>query len=348
MPDQTDLDPLLPQQPNPAALPPAGQDLVRALLGGVGSAVGHVASLPKQMFEESENLRTGGDYNPAPFVETASMLAGGGAPAAEAGAAGIFGGKLAQGADLNKLAKAQFAHVRGATPEDIWHSYGWLKGPEGRWKYEIPDTGASASPVGYTQRHATGEMGESFKHPELYRAYPDMAKIPIEWDAGHGEATYYPKFGPHPERFSFEPGFNEPLALHEAQHAVQTREGFAPGSMSQTWVPDIMKRFASLGLAEKRPTGGGYRATGRMPPADLQLKGQNVARNIYERHAGEVEARNVMERYLQDRAGFGKVPPWQTQDIPYSQQIIGPPDDPRFKSRVPVTDVQQIINSLLK
>jgi hypothetical protein len=36
------------------------------------------------MFESSENMRMGGDYNPAPVVETLGMLAGGGASAARA------------------------------------------------------------------------------------------------------------------------------------------------------------------------------------------------------------------------------------------------------------------------
>lgn len=89
-------------RPNPGGLPPPLQiDPARPLLETPGAGAfaalgaGHMAELPKRMFEESENLRQTGDYNPAPYVETALSLAGGGAPAAERGALGALGGKLA-------------------------------------------------------------------------------------------------------------------------------------------------------------------------------------------------------------------------------------------------------------
>jgi hypothetical protein len=98
MPDQDEMIAAL-MRPNPGGLPPPLQiDPARQLLETPGAGAvaaltaGHMAELPKQMFESSENLRQGGDYNPAPFVETALSLAGGGMPAAEKGALGSSGG----------------------------------------------------------------------------------------------------------------------------------------------------------------------------------------------------------------------------------------------------------------
>jgi len=71
-------------RPNPGGLPPPLQiDPARQLLETPGAGAfaalgaGHAAELPKQMFESSENLRQGGDYDPAPFVKTIGALAGG-------------------------------------------------------------------------------------------------------------------------------------------------------------------------------------------------------------------------------------------------------------------------------
>jgi hypothetical protein len=83
MPDQDEMIAAL-MRPNPGGLPPPLQiDPARQLLETPGAGAvaaltaGHMAELPKQMFESSENLRQGGDYDPAPFVKTIGALTGG-------------------------------------------------------------------------------------------------------------------------------------------------------------------------------------------------------------------------------------------------------------------------------
>lgn len=125
MPDQDEIVAAL-MRPNPGGLPPPLQiDPARQLLETPGAGAfaalgaGHMAELPKQMFEESENLRQAGDYNPAPYVETALALAGGGMPAAERGAIGALGGKTLTGEDAVNSILARTAkegtHYPGST-----------------------------------------------------------------------------------------------------------------------------------------------------------------------------------------------------------------------------------------
>ncbi|HET9285710.1 MAG TPA: hypothetical protein VFR24_27475 [Candidatus Angelobacter sp.] len=92
--ERSSLDPILINSPLPTLPPLEVQDAVRGLLHGVGSGIQHVYNLPKQVFQESENLRNTGDFNPAPFVETAGYLTGVGAPMSEIGSLGSFGGKI--------------------------------------------------------------------------------------------------------------------------------------------------------------------------------------------------------------------------------------------------------------
>src|SRR5271165_390793 len=66
-----------------------------------------ILSMPKHLMENSQFSVDTGNYDPKEPVQAVAMMAGMGAPAAEVGAAGIFGGKLAKTADLAKLEQAQ-------------------------------------------------------------------------------------------------------------------------------------------------------------------------------------------------------------------------------------------------
>lgn len=72
-------------------------------------------------------------------IQTAAEIAGGASPFAEEGAAGVFGGKLAHGADLQALRRAKQMAADGHDVRDIWQQTGWAQGPEGEWRFEIPD-----------------------------------------------------------------------------------------------------------------------------------------------------------------------------------------------------------------
>jgi len=89
-------------EPQPAPSLPFG-DALHALLGyvpprmqamgrGALGAAEHAYNLPQRMIENAAQYQQTGDYNPAPTVDLMGMLAGR-APWAEAGSAGVFGGK---------------------------------------------------------------------------------------------------------------------------------------------------------------------------------------------------------------------------------------------------------------
>lgn len=51
----------------------------------------------------------------------------------------MFLGPQAKSADLDKLARAESLEVEGKPTRYIWEETGWLKGPDGKWRFEIPD-----------------------------------------------------------------------------------------------------------------------------------------------------------------------------------------------------------------
>src|SRR5215468_11057550 len=92
-------------------------------------------------------------------------------------ALGIFGGPLAKTADLAALGRARTMAKAETHPTDIWNETGWYQGADNKWRFEIPDTGASdvAKHIDIPHERARiGDVrvGDVFQHPEFYDAYP--------------------------------------------------------------------------------------------------------------------------------------------------------------------------------
>lgn len=350
----SDPDVLAPQQPNPAYPPGPVQDVVRALLSNAGNEAYNTLSIPKRFMQASEELRQGGDYDPAPAVDTMRTLLGAGVPAAEEGAAGIFGGRLAQGIDNNALKMAQWHEALGKGPPQIWKTTGWFRGPDDKWRFEINDSKAMLRPPildyldngKYRQGWAgEGKLGEVLSHPDLYRAYPDLKDVSVRFDP---RASSLGSHGPYPGReyISVNPseaGNQGPVnsgvlrtLLHEAQHGVQWREGFTPGANY-----DHMQEIATTALGNvlaKKPL---YKE--QLTPREISNIKEAAGAQAYMKHAGEAEARNVTDRWdyrnhpMKDILSYPSYPPF-TADYPPNQMHIAKP--------FPNSPYQQMLDAL--
>lgn len=247
-----------------------------------------------------------------------------GVPMAESGSAGIFGGKLAQTADLRALSEAQKMRMGGVHPADVRADTGWFRPPtDEKWRFEIPDNDAR---LRFTpENHSEGDsiIGDAkglLDHKALYQAYPQLENMPMEstknsflFDAGSNKpratGAYYPKDGT-PAHISVE-GPNSPqitsTLAHELQHGVQDIEGFASGANPSTYSDLIMKGW------RKNPN-----VIGGNPLANVL----NEAYPLYRKTAGEVESRNVQTRRLWTPQMRAQHDPWYSQDIPYGDQIV--------------------------
>jgi hypothetical protein len=287
-------------------------------------------------------------------ADVASLLGGGGSVRAGLGAAkgqaGVFGGELAATADREALKLAQRMEAKGLARDQIWDATGWFRGVDKKWRYEIPDIASAAVPG------KPPTLGEKLVHEKAYEAYPDLADIRMQYSQPMGTAfqrdAYEARGRPIPatiglpktERYAYRPpGRHETeknplyarpefiahlnreeernLALHEMQHAIQSREGFALGGDPKS--AEIMN------MARSQLPGG--------QPVSPQWV-DDVARQIYRRLAGEVEARNVQSRAklaetamrVAEREGkdprpagpqwLKENPPWRTEDVPAAEQ----------------------------
>lgn len=261
---------------------------------------------------------------------------------------GIFAGAASKAADMAKLARAERMAGQGADRRAIWDETGWFQGADGKWRYEIDDSGAGLSD--YAEGALAGGADRQglypgmVSHPELYAAYPEMAS-PSQGQIVVGK---YPFSSGGFERETGNIGVKatdvgdaRSIALHELGHAVQSKEGFAPGSSPSGVTSELLaERNALLKSISKKMDDrektlgiyGGYRPRTSDPELWAlreqydSLVGQSVSeREVYDRYrrtAGEVEARNIQTRRDMTPEQRRASPPWETEDVPVKDQIV--------------------------
>lgn len=250
-------------------------------------------------------------------------MMGTGSPFSQAGTAGIFGGKLAGGADKTALARAEQMAAKGASRDAIWNETGWFKGADEKWRFEIPDDSLSVrkgygAGIEYGGGDAWGRFEPKIAHEDLTAAYPGKfdylahdVKIQrgaepqgrfMPEGAGRNEEFYYSDKPVLPSLFVEAPTTKQArsIASHELQHAVQDIEGFGSGAS-----PDMYRSAAKQSVSDES----------KLWPAMYDM---------YRRSLGEVEARNVQARLNMTPEERRATPPWRTQDVPDAEQIIPP------------------------
>lgn len=286
----------------------------------VQNILGSIATLPQRAIENSQHSLDTGTYDPAVPVEAATSLAGVGVPMAEAGAAGIFGGKLAQTADLKALNEAERMRMGGVHPANVWADTGWVKSPmDSKWKFEIPDNKMALKYMPTSEGDkAIGSVDSLVSHPELKKAYPQLFDYRMQLSKDSNVPTGTGMFqGAHPiisDIVSPEVVTNAPnmsvgrsVAAHELQHGVQDLEGFAYGADPRNYAQVLENDVKNSDFGMKN--------------YDFN-KIKSYADDFYHRTAGEVEARNVQNRLDFAPLHRKMVTPWESQDVPFNQQLL--------------------------
>lgn len=216
----------------------------------------------------------------------------------------IFAGPMAKGADLHALKNAKELVIggleKGMSGKDLSEiarqETGWFLGPEGKWKYEIPDNQARASSEGLLKQQI-GEnpsLSEIMHHSKLYDAYPELKDLEVRSTTSPGTAGWYAEkeiaqreglgsdkmMGISPE---LHPTRRLGTILHESQHAVQDIEGFHPGASVQG-----MQTIGDMALKKM--------GVETPLPSRTLINRDKAARQAYLEYAGEAEARNTAAR----------------------------------------------------
>lgn len=203
----------------------------------------------------------------------------------------IFAGPRARTGNKAMLGKAQEMHATGAPRDAIWKDTGWFQGRDGQWRFEIDDSAMKhvVPPVDWIPRKEDGQprmapnletaytraednlapmapvrVKRLFEHNDLADAYPhgftrtnehaDILGMPIQLIEG-GD-TSGALIGKLPDariglHETLPPGSAKSTLLHELQHAVQDREGFARGDNPANYRPDSLRERAIQPLDAK-------------------------------------------------------------------------------------------------
>lgn len=171
----------------------------------------------------------------------AGILGGGGVASRGAGAfsydpntVNIFAGSRAAarvgGRTRENMAKAQEMFDAGRDEREIYNRTGVYKGADGKLRYEILDENSTINLDRFGEEEL--RLEDFLNHPELFETYPTMRGIRV--DKARDDAAYRGAFLPTSQRIflsgDLSPEQMRSTLLHEAQHAVQDREGFSGGS----------------------------------------------------------------------------------------------------------------------
>jgi len=156
----------------------------------------------------------------------------------------MFAGPKSTGWNKDLAKKAQEMLDSGVAPAKVWKETLYGKMPDGNMFTEIPDNKAAIQGTNFLARSVdkdalAGGAPKSFPqwawmtHDDLYKNYPDLKNIDVVPNANIGSPGSYDKttntiglsaFADSPKSTS----------LHELQHAIQQREGWAKGGSPET------------------------------------------------------------------------------------------------------------------
>jgi len=276
---------------------------------------------------------------------------------------GMFIGPNA--ASFNKImaVKAQELEKLGKTAEEIWEQTGTFRGPDKQWRQEISDKNSKITEDVFNQISANkqfkGPMGQALQHEELYNAYPQSAGIPTTMfaDAAPSGNMLYGRTGTFqtPQITVGGPSSMDQrsVALHELQHAIQQKEGFARGGSLNSFKPndifstkaledasiiDKLMRGSNLdqleakqrfeSLFKRSPETGAFAALERIGTGKELDAARDAARlaekpfESYRRLAGEAEARATQKRRNLTDEQRKAIFPLKSYDVPIKELIF--------------------------
>lgn len=248
--------------------------------------------------------------------DVSSLLPGG---SSTAGLLGTFAGVGSKTFPHAKAILYQRAIDRGMPAEKATQITGIWRGPEGKLRYEIPDTGMKLRPTDLDFTGTPSKIKEySVEHKELLEAYPQLEKLLADTLPRVNPTLRDPKGAYVNSKTRGEyieaeaPGFHslKKTTAHELQHAIQQIEDFAKGGSPQMFAPESKQILKTMGK---------YLEPDQAVKADKLTPFQ-----AYRKLAGEAESRAV-EKRLEDAIFNKSTPtgnPLDAYDIPFDQMII--------------------------
>lgn len=246
---------------------------------------------------------------------------------------------------------------------------GWERGSDGKWRYEMPDVILRDPKEWVNKKTLTlsdivEKPNDLFKeYPELFDAYHELKDMKILKGRAKSGGVFYNNaitlnLGDIREAIKYDLDTHYKLAnnslkktlVHEIQHYIQEKEGFAQGGNSEMIVDKnaldaieklraekeaVAKEFYAMSPDEQQRRK--YEINNRYNDLTKQIerleKSSRIGYDGYQRLAGEVEARNVSSRLNMTPEERRKSLAESTEDVARKDQIFLGVGDVSFSLR---------------
>lgn len=246
---------------------------------------------------------------------------------------------------------------------------GWERGADGKWRYEMPDVILRDPKVWINKKTLTlsdivEKPNDLFKeYPELFDAYPELKDVKIQKGRAKMGGSYYDNtitLNLGYIREAIKSGWDtyyktstrllKMSLVHEIQHYIQEKEGFAQGGNSEMIVDKnaldaieklraekeaVAKEFYAMSPDEQQRRK--YEINNRYNDLTKQIerleKSSRIGYDGYKRLSGEVEARNVSTRLNMTPEKRRKSLAESTEDVARKDQIFLGVGDVSFSLR---------------
>lgn len=160
-------------------------------------------------------------------------------------------GERANTAMISRLQKAESMEREAASSEEIWEETGWMRGPDHKWRFEIPD---NLDKINFPKDSEPHTLREIYDNPALYEAYPELAQKTVKMEdtkSGKDKRTrgaygYVAEDGSIVIDNSLPADEAKTALVHEIQHSIQAIEGFSRGGnkeMAKKYISDTIDRL---------------------------------------------------------------------------------------------------------
>lgn len=246
---------------------------------------------------------------------------------------------------------------------------GWERGADGKWRYEMPDVILRDPKEWVNKKTLTlsdivEKPNDLFKeYPELFDAYPELKDVKIQKGRAKMGGSYYDNtitLNLGYIREAIKSGWDtyyktstrllKMSLVHEIQHYIQEKEGFAQGGNSEMIVDKnaldaieklraekeaVAKEFYAMSPDEQQRRK--YEINNRYNDLTKQIerleKSSRIGYDGYKRLSGEVEARNVSARLNMTPEERRKSLAEYTEDVARKDQIFLGVGDVTFSLR---------------
>ncbi len=174
---------------------------------------------------------------------------------------GQMAGLNAVTAPVAQLRIAEQMERDGSEAQEIWDKTGWMRGPEGEWRFEIPDLPEQID-IDIMQTVSRALLSRLYQNSKLYEAYPFLKNISVIIESFEGEDKGTKGFSDDKsihigkEELAANPEKAKRTLIHEIQHIIQNaaEPGFSKGGSVETAKAQMQNTLEDLqnALAEER------------------------------------------------------------------------------------------------